>query len=256
VGIRSLSFSKVTPSSDPLSISAYVFENCTNLENITFYGDGVIPTMQLRNYAFYNCTKLSDFVGVGVDSIVMDQMGMGTFGGCTSLTYDMLNKIASVDGATKVRDNSAARKFLYFKSTDDSRTLTYKGNIAFGEIASWYSALIVDAFKDCASVTKITNCNLTSSKEIPAQAFQKCTNLKEIVFSTSAFVSFSTIGDRAFANCTSLMKIDLGAINDIKDFTIVGANAFDGCPSNGQVFGITTEFAQAFLDAVHTANPN
>jgi hypothetical protein len=90
-----------------------------------------------------------------------------------------------------------------------------KGNLIYGEIESWYSAIGADTFRGCASITKVTNCKLVANGQegsIGQWALDSCTNSKEVIFGTSIVTTLNTIGERAFAYCSSLAKIDLGNI--------------------------------------------
>jgi hypothetical protein len=134
-GITAIGIQK-TAATYALSIGTYAFQNCTNLTKIAFIEDAVeIPSLTIGTYSFTGCTKLADFAGVDANSVVIDSIGTYTFGICPSLTYNMLDKIKSVAGTTKVQDTTGSKKFIYFKP-DNNGTLYSKGSLAFGEIES------------------------------------------------------------------------------------------------------------------------
>jgi hypothetical protein len=119
-----------------LSIGNYAFRGCSNLTKIAFIEDeSEIPSLSLGTTAFSYCSKLADFAGTGADSIVINAIGTATFYACSSLTYNMLDKINSVTGTTKVQDTTSSKKFIYFKP-DNNGTLYSKGCLAYGEIES------------------------------------------------------------------------------------------------------------------------
>jgi hypothetical protein len=94
-----------------------------------------IPSLSINGTAFERCTKLADFSGAEADSIVIDSIGAYAFSLCPSLTHDMLDKIQSVVGTTKVQDNTGFKKFIYFKP-DNNAAMDTKGCLAYGEIES------------------------------------------------------------------------------------------------------------------------
>jgi hypothetical protein len=93
-----------------------------------------IPSLTIGYRAFQNCTKLADFAGAGANSIVIDGIGAVAFTGCASFTYDMLDKIKTVPGATKVQD-AVNKKYIYFKP-DSNANMPSKGCLIYGEIES------------------------------------------------------------------------------------------------------------------------
>jgi hypothetical protein len=119
-----------------LSIGTYAFQNCTNLTKIAFIEDAVeIPSLSIGTVAFDNCQKLADFAGASANSIVIDAIANYTFSLCPNLTYDMIDKIKSVVGTTKVQDTTGFKKFIYFKP-DNNAIMLSKGCLAYGEIES------------------------------------------------------------------------------------------------------------------------
>jgi hypothetical protein len=118
-----------------LSIGAETFRNCSNLTKIAFIEDALeIPSLSIGTAAFHS-TKLADFAGTGVNSIVVDSIGTYAFGVCPSLNYDMIDKIQSIPGTTKVQDTTSSKKFIYFKP-DNNAAMYTKGNLIYGEIES------------------------------------------------------------------------------------------------------------------------
>jgi hypothetical protein len=88
----------------------------------------------LGNQAFINCAKLADFAGTDANSIIIDSITSSAFSNCASLTYDMIDKIKTIPGTTKIQD-AINKKFIYFKP-DNNAAMYTKGNLAYGEIES------------------------------------------------------------------------------------------------------------------------
>jgi hypothetical protein len=127
---------QITATPYALSIGDRAFQNCSNLTKITFIEDAVeIPSLSLGTGAFERCAKLADFAGTESDSIVIDAISNYAFSNCRFLTYDMIDKIKSVPGATKVQDTTGSKKFIYFKP-DNNAAIDTKGGLAYGEIES------------------------------------------------------------------------------------------------------------------------
>jgi hypothetical protein len=93
-----------------------------------------IPSLSIGAATFGYCTKLADFAGVSANSIIIDSIATYAFGVCSSLTYDMIDKIKSVPGATKIQD-AVNKKYIYFKP-DNNAVMNAKGCLAYGEIES------------------------------------------------------------------------------------------------------------------------
>ncbi|MBR3864681.1 MAG: leucine-rich repeat protein [Clostridia bacterium] len=183
-------------------IGDYAFKNCSLLTSVVI-GDGVT---EIGQHAFNGCGSLTSIeMGVNVESI-----GSGAFEGCSSLT-----SITIPDRVTTI------------------------GN---------------SAFYDCSSLTSITIPN--SVTLIGASAFYGCSSLEEMVIpfvgmtkdgTTNTGFSYifighggnnhmvpkslkkvtinaGSIGNRAFANCSSLTTVIVG-----NGVTSIGEDAFYAC---------------------------
>jgi hypothetical protein len=118
-----------------LSIGTAAFQSCANLIKIAFIEDAVeIPSLSLGTNAFAGCANLADFTGVDANSIIINAIGGYAFDYARSLNYNMLDKIQSITGATKVQD-AVNKKYIYFKP-DNNAVMYTKGNLIYGEIES------------------------------------------------------------------------------------------------------------------------
>ena len=195
------------------------FENCTNLESITFSGDNVT---EICDYCFEGCTSL-DNVDLP-DSIT--SVGDSAFNGCTGLTtINLPNSITSMGaacfmgctnlpriniptGLTSLEDN-------LFRNCKKLNTVTIPGSI---------TSLGVGCFQSCIALTSINIPN--SVTEMGNYCFAYCTALTNISMSqnthdigaycftecpiTSLSIPDSvTTMDRIIYNCLRLTTLDL-----------------------------------------------
>ena len=151
-------------------ITAYAFQNCTNLRSITIADSVYI----IYEYAFSGCTGLtnieipdsvslnnnvfSDCTGLTTATLFGTDIPKGTFAGCTSL------KTVIMPNAQIIRDG---------------------------------------AFSDCISLTDIIIPSNVSA--ICDGAFASCTNLRRIVLPDG----IREIHDKAFYNCKSLSNVTI-----------------------------------------------
>ena len=108
-----------------------------------------------------------------------------------------------------------------------------------------YSNILADKGVSPASVTSITISQFVSS--IGANAFQGFINLKSVIFgSPTTGTTLTSIGNGAFAGCTSLVNITLPG-----KLQAIGADAFKGCTglaSIGLPASLTSIGSNAFAD--------
>ena len=156
------------------SIGSYAFQNCINLEKVTFRTSDTTAEalLAINSYTFGGCRSLKEIV-----NLPSTVQGINTYGfaGCTSLS-----KINS----------------------DEEGTINLPaGFTTFGGSATSNS----DIFEGCVSIKKvIIPAGVTV---IPAEAFQNCTGLQEVVFAEGS--ALTSIGNRAFENTTSLKGFDM-----------------------------------------------
>ncbi len=184
------------------SIGRYAFGSCSNLVDVTIYGNG---DAVIDEHAFYRCKNLTDVtIGNGVAKI-----GEYAFGYCDNLT----NVTICGNGNTTIEDLA----FEYCKN------LT---NVTIGNGVTTIEHM---AFSDCTSLTDIIIPD--SVKSITGSAFYKCSNLVSItVDESSQYYSTDEYGVLFNKDKTTLVCHPIGNLktNDIipDGVTTIGAYAF------------------------------
>ena len=195
------------------SIGNAAFQNCTGLTSITI-PEGVTT---IDNYAFQYCTGLTSItIGAGVTSI-----GTDAFRSCSSLTS------VTIPSSVTSIGNGAFSNTAWFNSQPDGLVYagkvlyTYKGtmpaNTVINDIRADTVGIAESAFED-SNLTGITiPASVTSIGE---RAFYNCTGLTGIIIPNSV----TSIGSEAFYNCTGLASITIP-----EGVTSIDERAFMGC---------------------------
>ena len=244
------SLTSVTIPDSVTSIGDFAFSYCESLTSVTIPDSVTL----IDNYAFYYCTSLTSVtIPDGVTSI-----GDNAFYDCTSLT-----SVTIPNSVTSIGDD-AFRGCSSLTSVTISDSVTSIGERAFSECTSLTSVTIPDsvtsigeqAFYYCRSLTSVTIPDSVTS--IGDGAFASCTSLTGIwvaegsshyasdafgvlfnkdkttlvqcpgAFSGSYAIpdSVTSIGKRAFSECTSLTSVTIP-----DSVTSIGKQAFDYCTS-------------------------
>lgn len=103
--------------------------------------------------------------------------------------------------------------------TKGQRLIVYKGAAEIVEVPSYIDAICYGAFKDNNYIKKII---LSNVRLIEDNAFSRCTNLSEVVFSNKGVI----ICNGAFCDCTSLKEIKFS-----EGTPYIMPQAFSGCSS-------------------------
>ena len=238
------------------TIGSYAFRYCNNLTSVTFGENSQLTT--IGSEAFQSCTSLT---GITIPDSVTS-IGSKAFYDCTSLTSVTFGENSQL---TTIGDY-AFYNCTSLTSVTIPDSVTTIGDYAFSGCTSLTSITIPDsvttigdyAFSGCTSLTSITvdenNSNYKSidgnlySKDgktliqyaigktatsfvipdsvttIGGRAFYNCTSLTSIVIPDSV----TSIGDYAFSGCTSLTSVTFGANSQL---TTIGDYAFRGCTS-------------------------
>lgn len=218
---------EVTFTGDVDLIDRLAFYYCRSLEQVSFMGS----VRRIGEAAFADCNLLKGitlpdgleqlgaqaFVGDTALTTVniaagakLDSIGYDVFGGCSNLTEF---RVAEGNGYL-----SCDKKGILFDKSK-SALLLAPVNISLGSysVPDTVKEIGDYAFSDLTGLRSVT---LNNVVHIGEGAFQNCTELTRVTFSTA----LKTVGDLAFYGCTSLRNVTLPA-----GLETIGASAFAGC---------------------------
>ncbi|MCL2272401.1 MAG: leucine-rich repeat domain-containing protein [Treponema sp.] len=263
---RCTSLTSVTIPDSVTSIGNHVFINCDSLTSVTFSAGSQLKT--IGTGAFVDCNNLTSVTIP--DSVT--SIGVSAFVRCTSLTSvtfstgSQLNTIgdfafADCNNLTSVTipDSVTSIGNQVFINCDSLTSVTFSagsqlktiGDFAFAGLNNLTSVTIPDsvssiglnAFYSCTSLTNINvnASNLYYSNDILGILYNK--NKTELIQAPGAISgsviilsSVTSIGNGAFASCTSLTSVTIP-----DSVTSIGTSAFARCTSLTSVtFNATT----------------
>lgn len=229
-------------------LGSYVFHNNTYLKSVIFDSGSVLRS--IGNYAFAGCNSLEDIVipdGVGnlatntfENCYALKAVGLPTsltsiashaFANCRSLEYLKLS------ANTKSIGSDAFLNCTNLTALDvDPANETYKSvdGVLFGKttnelllfpvgksgkytVPNFMEAIGDGVFQNC---NKLTEIDATNAKKIGKNAFNGCTALKKVTFSSN----LTELSDYLFRNCTALMDVVIPS-----SVTKTGIGVFYGC---------------------------
>ena len=159
-------------------IPAYAFGNCVGLKSVAFSNS----VISIGHYAFENCTGL---VSITIPDSVTS-ISNGAFRGCTKLTTVTLGESVTSMGSFAFSICTGIEK-IYWNAKDVEN---YPG----------YSS-VFSSVDTTGTEFEVVFGNKV--EKIPSYAFENCVGLKSVTISESV----TSIGERAFSDCTSLEKI-------------------------------------------------
>lgn len=200
-----------------IEIGDYGFANCQNLKNVT------IPESYQRvcDYAFLNCQQLQsvsvvDEDGQFTDGSSIHMMGNHVFANCKTLKNYLLPKqwtegIMDEEGKYEVEKSYTGSRLRNASMSASSTHLYYMG---------------VGVYQDCTSLKTVELKG--KNPYVPRYTFEGCTGVTELVYPKEVnkvlfdeyafsgtgleeleFPCDVLFGSRAFANCSSLKRVEL-----------------------------------------------
>lgn len=175
-----------------------LFENCTNLQSVSFPKNS--SYVRIGERAFAGCTSLKSFKF----SNSVTEIDKEAFSGCTSLTS------AQLSSETKTIGEGA------FKNCEKLSSV----------VALRVESIGKEAFSGCRSLVSFSV--PATVEEIGEKAFYNCYGMSSLAFRTEevdgVLVGVKKIGDQAFCNCKKLTSVIIP-----NTVTEIGENAFGGC---------------------------
>ncbi len=195
------------------SIGAYAFENCAELESVSFTGNLLTS---VGEYAFHNCTSLEEIeLPASVTTV-----GSNAFQACTSLVSASLPGVTEIpsylfDGATELAD------------VEFAPDVTKIGSYAFRKAESLatfdFSNSLISIGTAAFNASGITSVFISGTVEtIDRQAFLGCADLVKVEMRIG---NLGELKDETFADCTSLSDITVPST-----VLKIGTNVFRGVP--------------------------
>ena len=222
----------ITLSENLHAINASLFEGCSNLANI------VIPNSvtSIGEYAFGKCSTLADVtipnsvISIGKFAFVMcngltsimipgsvTSIGFGVFGSCENLS--------AIEVAAENNHYCAIDGVLLNKTQDLLVQFPMGKPVTVYTTPNTVTTIEENAFQYCTGLTSVT---MPSVSEIRDDAFSECSNLTSVHLSNY----ITSIGKRAFENCSALTQIIIAATTP----PMVASNTFLKVPKNILVY--------------------
>ena len=201
------------------TIGSYAFSGCSSLTSIIFGENSQLTSIGER--AFYDCSSLTSIV---IPNNVTT-IGSRAFSGCFNLTI-YCEAASKPDGWSSSWNSSCPVVWVsgdIVVDGDYAYVVRTDGEERYVEIVTYLGSggevVILHGNETITSVT-IGN-NVTSIGE---RAFENCSNLTTVTFGENS--QLTSIGDNAFYDCSSLTSIIIP-----NSVTTIGDNAFYDCSS-------------------------
>ncbi len=220
-----------------------LFENCTNLQSVTFPKNS--SYVKIGERAFAGCTSLKSFKF----SNSVTEIGKEAFEGCTSLTSAQLSSETQTigDGAFKNCEKLSSVVALRVEYIGKEAFYGCRSLVSFA-VPSTVEEIGEKAFYNCYGMSSLafrteeSDNTVKGVKKIGAQAFCNCKKLTTVVIPSTV----TELGENVFCGCTTVTSLTVGAgiteiplgafsgmsaLTDIKiegNVTKIGKQAFSG----------------------------
>lgn len=197
------------------SIGSSAFYNCTSLESINLPAN----LSYIGVSAFYGCSSLESIDTLGNVTEILEL----TFGECTNLVIPSLENVTYVgEGAF---ENCFKLEEIIMNNASYIHDSAFVGceNVTTIDITYSGETLPANMFNN---KPKLTNASITAytTYNIPANMFKNCLNLEVLELN----FTISSIGDRAFAWCSSLKELYIpNTVNYIGAHILEGAKSLE-----------------------------
>lgn len=191
------------------------FQGCTNLKSVDFSGNEYLTTLGTKT--FYGCT--------GLTSIVLPKfiktMGTNVFEGCAALETVVLNDVQVLNNYTF--KDCEKLKNIDLSNVNRIYSYTFQNCVALKSVENALVESIGSyAFLGCTGLEFIS---FSAAYTYSNQAFKGCINLRNIVFGQGNASRRITINSNAFENCTGLTELDFSTSKTAS----ISSNAFLNC---------------------------
>ncbi len=223
-----ISLTEVVIPKNVITIDGYwggAFEGCTSLKKVTIGDDSAdLAVTTIGESTFAGCTSLEEvFIGNQVKSI-----GNSAFKDCTAM------KTLTIGSQVQTIGENAFANGENLEVVNIPNSVTEIGRSAFENctrmktltLGTGLTTIGSEAFKSCISLTEVViPKNVITIDGYWGGAFEGCTSLKKVTIGDdSENLAVTTIGQRTFANCTSLVEVFIGS-----HVLSIEENAFEGC---------------------------
>ena len=179
----------VTLRDNTASITGRAFYECTELKQINLNAS----LQSIGSEAFYRCASLTSVIIPGSVGVI----GSSSFSGCSSLNSVTLNNGVLEIGPTAFYNCTALETISLPNSITKIGHEAFRGDVSLTGLVlpSGLTETEYDAFRGCTSLTEIT---IPANWKKASYPFNKCDNLKKMVFADGCTVIPGTIAEYCY----------------------------------------------------------
>lgn len=210
-----------------------LFENCTNLQSVSFPKNSSYTKIGER--AFAGCTSLKSFKF----SNSVTEIGKEAFAGCTALTTAQLSSevVTIGDGAFKNCEKLSSVVALRVEHIGKESFYGCRSLVSFA-VPSTVEEIGEKAFYNCYGMSSLafrteeSDGILKGVKKIGASAFCNCKKLTSVVIPSTV----TELGENVFCGCTAVTSLTVGAgVTEIPLGAFSGMSALTEIKIEGKV---------------------